>query len=182
MSENKVYPVICLRGLNMLPDAVIHVDVVRPISLKAIEAAMSGDQVIFAVMQIDEEVEEPAREDLYDRGVICEIKQIVKLTNNVIRMVTKGVKKADIKEIVSTEPYFSATVKPVSDKDDIEDDEHRSAMLKYLKELLTEYEEKSKKLGREALRSVERSTDLSVLVNQICGFISMDPAERQGFL
>ena len=81
-------PAIALRGTTILPDMIVHFDVSREKSVKAIEKAMVQDQRVFLITQKDPEVEEPFQEDLYRIGTIAEIKQLVKTKNNMIQVLS----------------------------------------------------------------------------------------------
>ena len=96
MNEIKMIPTVALRGLTILPGMVIHFDLSRQISIKAVENAMLGDQKILAVTQHEIEVEHPTREDLYNFGTICIIKQIVRLPKGFMRVLVEGIERAEL--------------------------------------------------------------------------------------
>ena len=79
-------PAIALRGMSIMPGMIAHFDISRDRSLKAVEESMQADQKIFLVTQRDVDVEEPMQSDLYEMGIVAEIKQVVKLQNDVVRL------------------------------------------------------------------------------------------------
>ena len=82
-------PAVALRGMTILPGMIAHFDVSREMSLKAVEAAMTGEQKVFLVTQRDVEVENPTKEDLYGVGIIAEVKQVIKLQNHIVRILVE---------------------------------------------------------------------------------------------
>ena len=96
-------PAVALRGMTILPGMIAHFDVSRSKSIKAVEEAMSKDQQIFLVTQKDVEQENPNTEDLYKVGILAQIKQIVKLQNDIVRILVEGERRAEIlfKEIMA---------------------------------------------------------------------------------
>ena len=95
MSEiTKVLPAVALRGMTILPGMVVHFDVSRERSIKAIERAMLQDEKVFLVTQKDPDAEEPTGEDLYNIGLVAVIKQVIKLPNNILRILVEGQDRA----------------------------------------------------------------------------------------
>ena len=116
MSESKktikkqVLPVLALRGLTVFPYVTTSLYVGREKSQKAIEEAMVNNQLIFLVAQKDEKVNFPEGKDMYNVGTICRIKQMVKLPEDTIRVLVEGITRAELQEMIQTEPYFMAEV------------------------------------------------------------------------
>ena len=88
-------PAVALRGMVILPGMIAHFDVSREKSIKAVEASMMDEQKIFLVAQRDVEQEEPSVEDLYKIGIIAEVRQVIKLQNNIVRILVEGIERAD---------------------------------------------------------------------------------------
>ena len=94
MKEDKlILPLILLRGLTVFPNMVIYFDVGREKSIEAVEKAMAGDQKIFLAAQKDIEIDNPSEDDIFNIGTICEIKQIVKVPKNTIRVLVEGIER-----------------------------------------------------------------------------------------
>ena len=105
-----------LRGMVIFPGMVSHFDVGRAKSVKALELAMSRREPIFLVSQIDGEVEDPEREDLYEVGTVGRIKQILKIHGDVFRVLVEGVCRARMTELESAEPYYAVTAEPLEER------------------------------------------------------------------
>ena len=92
-------PAVALRGMTILPSMIVHFDVSRDKSIKAIEQAMTADQKLFVVTQRDPEASDPGIDDLYHIGTVVEIKQLVKLPKNIIRVLVEGLERAELLEM-----------------------------------------------------------------------------------
>ena len=113
MKKLYTIPLIPLRGLTVFPKVVVHFDVGRKKSTAAIEQAMLDNQEIFLVGQKDLLVEEPTREEVYSVGVICKIKQILKISENTIRVLVEGIERAKIVDYIYDDEYIKASVEKV---------------------------------------------------------------------
>ncbi|MBE7020231.1 MAG: endopeptidase La [Ruminococcaceae bacterium] len=111
--ENIKIPVLALRGLNIFPEMTISLDVQRDISVNAVNTAMKNEQVIFITAQKDAEVEKPEYSDLYSLGVVAIIKQILKLPDNNLRVLVKGIRLAQLEYVDSYTPYITGSIVPV---------------------------------------------------------------------
>ena len=108
---NYTLPVLALRGLTVLPDMILHFDVNRPSSIAALEAAMLAEQNVLLVTQLDSNVENPQREDLYTIGTVARVKQMAKMPKNrPIRVLVEGKFRAHIDDLVKEKPYMEAEV------------------------------------------------------------------------
>ena len=87
-------PVVALRGMTVLPDMVIHFDVSREKSIKAIERAMLQEQKVFLVMQQNNQAEDPGQEDLCRIGTIAAVEQVIKLPHNILRVLAEGLERS----------------------------------------------------------------------------------------
>ena len=111
MSRTVIHlPAVALRGMTILPGMVAHFDISRDRSIHAIEEAMVGDQKIFLITQQDASVEEPARDDLYQIGVIAEVKQVIKMPNEIVRVLVEGLERGELASFLSQEKYLMAEV------------------------------------------------------------------------
>jgi len=104
-------PLLPLRGLVVFPHMILHFDVGRMRSVKALEEAMMKDQIILLAAQKDPGLEEPARDDVYTVGTIAKIKQLLRLPGDTIRVLVEGLERAKILDYISDEPYYRVTVK-----------------------------------------------------------------------
>lgn len=103
-----ILPAIALRGTTILPEMIVHFDVSRERSIKAIEAAMLHDQKIFLVTQKDPEMESPKLSDLYQVGTVAYIKQVVKLPQDLLRVLVEGIERAELLSLDQEEPFLKA--------------------------------------------------------------------------
>ena len=91
-----ILPAVALRGMTILPGMIAHFDISRDISIKAVEESMRDEQRIFLVTQRNVEQSNPGLEDLYNIGVIAEIKQVIKLQNDIVRILVEGNERAEL--------------------------------------------------------------------------------------
>ena len=176
-------PVIALRNIVVLPGMLLHFDVNRKFSIQAVEAAMKSDQLLFATMQKDATVEEPAIDDLHQAGCIVRIKQIIKLPGNLVRVLVTGEKRGELDYLVSVSPYFSGqiTVTEQETSDSFSAVEKR-AMWGTLNDLLTVYFSVNNKLGKDIAEQLYGVTDLDRLMEQIIAMIPFTTGQRQALL
>ena len=103
-------PAVALRGMVILPGMVAHFDVSRAKSIKAVEEAMMDEQKIFLVAQKDVEQENPDIEDLFKIGIIAEVKQVIKLQNNIVRILVEGKERAELAAFLENPDYLLAEI------------------------------------------------------------------------
>ena len=179
----KVMPVIALRGTIVMPDMIMHFDVSRSKSIKAIEKAMLLDQKIFLVAQKDVNVDDPDIDDVYKFGTIGTIKQVLKLPNNLIRVLVEGERRAQLVEFISRFPYLEAEVVPFEEiQIKFESDEEKEAMLRELRDLFIQYTESSMKISRELVNQILETDSVERMVNQIIIQIPCTLEQAQLFL
>lgn len=114
-TKDLILPAVAMRGLVCFPRFVMHFDVAREMSVKAVEAALKNDRLVFLTAQKDVYVEEPQEKDLYNIGVVAEIRQTLKTPDNVMRVLVEGLYRAKIKETVNENGMFVCTVKKLPD-------------------------------------------------------------------
>ena len=175
-------PVIALRGLSILPNMIVHFEVSRNKSKRAIEAAMLKDQNIFLLTQKDPEVEDPRVADLYEFGTVAKIKQIVKLPKDSLRVMVEGTYRAHFDNLIMAEPMLKAEVS-VYDKTLCEiNDIQKAGYVRYLQEVLQNYAAQNPNFSNELVRKLLEEVDLIRLVDQLCTNLPMDYKQRQEFL
>lgn len=113
IQERMVMPVLALRGITVFPNLLLHFDVGRSSSIRALEEAMTGGRDIFLVTQRDLSVESPANDDLYSIGTIAGVKQILRLPENNVRVMVEGKSRGRLLQLLSVDPYLSAEVEPI---------------------------------------------------------------------
>ena len=188
--ETRSIPMIALRGMTVLPEMVIHFDVSRDKSKKAIEEAMIEEgQKIFLVAQKDMDVEEPGFKDVYSVGTIATIRQIVKLPKNIIRVLISGEQRAELLSFEFDNPYLRANVAVLEDIDEIEakfgndpSNTNVEAMMRGLREIFTDYTMRHPKYPKDMAKQLKEKTDLKKLVDSIAANLPIDYKDLQEIL
>lgn len=157
-------PAVALRGMTILPGMITHFDVSRSRSVKAVERAVAEGQPLFVVTQRDPEMENPEQDDVFTVGIISEVKQIVKMPHNIMRVLVEGVDRAGLLEL-SGEEYLEAEVSILPDE--IADDLPEEAMFRNLKEIFERYCQSTGKIGKDLAKQVSASTTLEKLMEQV---------------
>lgn len=179
----QVLPAIALRGTAILPGMIVHFDVSRERSVKAIEAAMLNDQKIFLVTQKDAEVETPEISDLYHVGTIAYIKQVVKLPKNLLRVLVEGTERAELLRFSQEAPFLESEISVLSAEDEEEyPPAVREAMCRSLRELFQQFAGESGKVSRELVNQILSIENLEELVEQISVNLSLSYQNRQKLL
>ncbi len=165
--DNIEIPVLALRGLNIFPEMSISLDVQRDISVNAVNTAMKKDQVIFITAQKDAEIDNPQYNHLYPIGVIAIIKQILKLPDNNLRVLVKGVKTARLDALISKEPFFMGSITPVEITSVKRKTKKTEAIVRNIMSLFDEYFTYTKHINSDvfsmitsSLEDYERFSDL----------------------
>ncbi len=179
--ENRNIPAVALRGMTILPGMVAHFDVSRSRSVRAVEAAMMKDQTVFLVTQRNVEKEEPELKDLYGIGIIAVIKQVIKLQNNVVRVLVEGETRARLKEMEWGE-YLVAEAEPLQREEEMLPAEIQAAMIRGIQETFTRYCLMNPKHGKELARQMVEITDLEKLLDYIGNNLSVGFEEKQKIL
>lgn len=181
--ERTMLPVIPLRGMTILPNMVVHFDVSRERSVNALEKAMVLDQKIFLVAQKTPEEENPSLEDLYHTGIIAEIKQLIKLPNNIIRVLVEGLKRAFIENLVEEDKALEGEIYPVEDSGaELLENTVKEAMIRITKDLLLKYSSVNTKVNRETVKVLSETGDLEYLLDQIANTIPIHYEDKQRLL
>ena len=154
-SVMKSLPMVALRGLTIMPEMVVHFDVSRERSITAVQQAMMEDQKIFLVAQKSIETEDPGQEDVYSIGTVATVRQVIKLPKKIVRVLVSGEQRGRLTGISEKEPYLKAEVELLEETDfGIEDEIQKEAMARNLREVLTEYADKSGKMSKEAVKEL----------------------------
>lgn len=176
-------PAVALRGMVILPGMIAHFDISREKSIKAVEQCMMETQKIFLVTQRDVEQENPQLEDLYQIGIIAEVKQVIKLQNNIIRVLVEGDERAELSSFVETERFLVAEIARFDETVDeglLED--AKTAMVRSIQETYAKYQTLNPRAGKELLRQVSTITDLEKLMDQIANNLLVSYEEKQKIL
>lgn len=179
----KQLPTVALRGLTILPGMVAHFDVSREKSIKAVEEAMMDEQEIFLLTQKNPEEEEPVAENLYSIGLVAEIKQVIKMPNDLVRVLVEGIERAELNCFTETEEYLLAEVIRFTE-DGLEDipENAREAMVRCLEEKYEQFCTYNSKNGKEAAKPIQEIHELDRLIDTIANSIPIGYEEKQRIL
>lgn len=182
-NETRSLPMVALRGLTIMPEMIVHFDVSRERSIAAIQQAMVEEQEIFLVAQKSIETENPGQDDVYETGTVASVKQLIKLSKKVVRVLVEGKNRAVLKKIEETDPYLRAEVEVLEEQEiTIPDDLNAEAMMRGLKEIITEYAAKNGKISKESVAEFLDITDLKRLVNEVAANIPLKYKDQQELL
>lgn len=161
-------PMVALRGLAVMPNMIIHFDLSRDMSKKAIERALNADQRIFLIPQRDENEEKSTTETLFGVGTIAVVKQVSKLMNNIERVMVEGISRARLITLSENEgEFFSAFVEEIDEAENVIDEIQEEAYKRTLKEVFTTYIKFYPKVGKSVGKYFEGGSSLGFLMNQI---------------
>ena len=176
-------PAVALRGMVILPGMVAHFDVSRAKSIKAVEEAMMDEQKFFLVAQKDVEQENPDIEHLFKIGIIAEVKQVIKLQNNIVRILVEGKERAELSAFLENPDYLLAEIIRFDEEvDDGLPEEAKEAMLRSIQETFGKYVVVNPKMGKELQRQLSEITDLEKLMNQLANSLPVHFEEKQKIL
>jgi len=180
--KKQVLPLLPLRGITVFPYMILHFDVGRPKSIKALEDAMVNNQLIFLVTQKDVKTDDPQENDIYRVGTVSRVKQLLKLPGNTIRVLVEGISRAEITKIVQVEPFIMSEVmekvvlEPEYDKIEME------ALIRKVHSEFEEYFQLSNKISPETLVNVMSIEDPAQLADIIAANIVLKQEDRQEIL
>lgn len=160
-------PAVALRGLTILPGMIAHFDISRERSLRAVEEAMEQDQKIYLVTQRNVDSEDPTQEDLYQMGIVADIKQVVRLQNDVVRILVDGISRAALLGFTGNEKYLEAEICYCDSNADSLPEDLREAMLLGVREAFHRYAAVIGKISNELIRQIDQYEDLEKLIDYV---------------
>lgn len=165
----QVMPAVALRGMTILPDMIVHFDVSRSKSKKAVERAMTTNQKLFVVTQRDPDIENPEKEELFTAGCIVTIKQMTKLQHGLIRVLVEAVERAELIDFLDNADFLEAEVTTANNENDLDGlpEECIEAMLRGLLDTFHQYVKAHGKLNKDVTRQLAEMDDLERLMNLI---------------
>lgn len=178
-----VLPAIALRGTTILPDMIVHFDISRDKSVKAVEEAMLREQTVFLVTQRDPMVEEPGISDLYKVGTIAKIKQVVKMPKHILRILVEGLERAELLSLLKEDTYLEAETARYEKTEELPVSPNaREAMLRNMKELFLTFCQENQKVSGELATQILEMDDLEKMVDQIVINLPLPYEQRQKLL
>ena len=181
-NETQVMPAVALRGITILPDMIVHFDVSRKKSIRAIEEAMTKDQRIFLITQKDSKVEDPSEDDLYKIGTVAMIKQVAKVPKDMLRVLVEGMERAELIQLEDGLSYLGAEVDVIEQEEENLPDTVKEAMLRSMRELFGAYCKENQKMNQEQVRQTLEIEDIAELVDHIAMNIPLTFQQRQQIL
>jgi ATP-dependent Lon protease len=183
--ENQIQtlPCIPLKGIVLLPEMIVQVDVSRHKSKGAVADALLSDERLFVVKQRDDEVNEPEKEDLYDIGMIVRVRQAVRAPGDVTRVQVESVARAQLQQFYTMDDHYEAVVFELEEPNIKELDSNQEiAMYRTLSELFSVYAQHGNVISRDMRKEILGTTDLFHMANQIAANLPMEDEKKQELL
>lgn len=178
--NNRYYPVLPLRGLLVYPTMVLHIDVGRERSVAALNEAMLREEKVFLIAQRDMSMEHPAADDLYDIGIIANVKQLVKLPNGTFRVLVEGLQRAIWDEYKESKEYDEVTVTAYIEPEKI--DQEDEALMRTLVHNFEKYSKASKSVSEETYNSVVNIEEPGRLADMVASHLPLKITGKQEIL
>ena len=183
MSNIKILPTVALRGTVILPGTIVHFDVSRLRSIRAVEEAMMADEEIFLLAQRDASVENPGIKDLYKVGCIAKVKQVVKLPKNIRRVLVEGMERGTILSLEQDKDYLEAEVMCLTEEEECElPDTAMEAMLRSVKDMFKQYCQEAPNVSKEVAGQMLEINELSKFLEQVNINMPFEFEDKQKFL
>lgn len=179
----KIMPAVTLRGMVILPGMVIHFDISKKVSIHAVEEAMKNDEKVFLVTLKNNEAEEPEQDDLYEVGVIAQIKQLIKMPNQIVRVLVEGIERAGLQEVVSRTDYYMVQVQRYDEEATGEVlPQALEAMLMSMKDTIYQYCQLNPRTGREFLKQIEDTRQAETMIDLAANNLPLHYESKQRIL
>ena len=179
----KNIPVVALRGMTLLPSMITHFDISREKSVKAVETAMLRDQKLVVVTQKSPETQDPGRKDLHKIGTLVTVKQIMKLPQNIFRVLAEGLERVEVMDLDVAGGCLVADAATFSEEElALPDEKNQEAMVQTLRTIFQDYCQANGKISRETALQIMEQTDLQKMVDQIAVNIPVFYEEKQKLL
>lgn len=179
---NKILPCLPIRGMTIFPHMVVHFDVGREKSVKALEHAMMNNQVIFITSQKDLSIEEPLIDDIFEVGTVAKIKQMLKMPGDLIRVLVEGLNRGRITRFIGSDPYFEVEVDENDESYVVIDAAHEEALMRSLLNKFEDYLRLSSKAPDDALISINTVQNPGQLADIIAASILVKFEDKQTVL
>ena len=179
-TAKRTLPLLPLRGILVFPYMIIHLDVGREKSVKALEAAMVADRQIVLATQVDAQIDTPAPEEIYRCGTVAEIKQLLKLPGGTIRVLVEGLRRARIESYVDTEAFFQVEISEAAE--DVQATPAVEAYKRTMVEAFEKWAKLSKKIPPETLVYVLSINESGRLADLIASHLALKLEDKQMLL
>lgn len=175
-------PAVALRGMTILPGMIAHFDISRERSVKAVEQAMRTEQEIFLITQKNIDAQTPDIGDLYEIGLIAHIKQVIKLQNDIVRVLVEGYARAALVSFTEETDYLVANVQRFPEEEAPLADEEAEAMIASIQEAFMDFARANGRLGKEMIRQVSEINELGHLLDYISNNLPVHYEEKKRLL
>lgn len=180
--ERKSLPLIPIRGIGIFPNMVLHFDIGREKSINALEEAMLEDSNIFLTVQKEPDIDSPKEDDFYNIGVVCKIKQMIKMPGDNIRVLVEGLNRAKIVEITQSEPYFEILVDEYTYDFNLPIKEELEAIIRFSLDIFEDYASIYNKVAPDAVLSLKGIKNPDKLADVLASYIYLKPEQKQELL
>lgn len=180
LGKGRRFPLLPLRGLLVYPSMVLHLDVGREKSVKALEKAMVDDNLILLCSQSEVNIEDPTQEDIFRIGTVAKVRQMLKLPNGTIRVLVEGMERAEIIHYLDTEEYYEVMAKELPEEESA--DPEVDALMRTVLTQFEHYINLSKKVTPETLAAVSDIEEPGRLADVITSHLSLKIKDKQEIL
>ena len=178
--EQKGLPMIPMRGMSVFPGMVVHFDIGRDKSIQALETAMTRDQIVFLTEQKDIKIEDPEPEDIYSVGCVAKVKQMLKMPDNLTRILVEVQERAKITEYIQYEPFFEVLYEPVQSI--YYDTKENQALIRMIRSAFATYMTMTRKMATDLLASLDLVDNPDNLIDLICANLVLESKDAQRIL
>ncbi|EEK71390.1 ATP-dependent protease La 1 [Bacillus mycoides] len=179
-TNERIVPLLPLRGILVYPTMVLHLDVGRDKSIQALEQAAMNENIIFLAMQKEMNIDDPKEDDIYSVGTVAKVKQMLKLPNGTLRVLVEGLHRAEVVEFIEEENVVQVSIRTVTEE--VEDDLEEKALMRTLLEHFEQYIKVSKKVSNETFATVADVEEPGRLADLIASHLPIKTKQKQEIL
>ncbi|MES9696790.1 endopeptidase La [Bacillus sp. JJ927] len=179
-TNERIVPLLPLRGILVYPTMVLHLDVGRDKSIQALEQAAMDENIIFLAMQKEMNIDDPKEDDIYSVGTVAKVKQMLKLPNGTLRVLVEGLHRAEVVEFIEEENVVQVSIRTVTEE--VEDDLEEKALMRTLLEHFEQYIKVSKKVSNETSATVADVEEPGRLADLIASHLPIKTKQKQEIL
>ncbi|MGG1166772.1 endopeptidase La [Bacillus mycoides] len=179
-TNERIVPLLPLRGILVYPTMVLHLDVGRDKSIQALEQAAMDENIIFLAMQKEMNIDDPKEDDIYSVGTVAKVKQMLKLPNGTLRVLVEGLHRAEVVEFIEEENLVQVSIRTVTEE--VEDDLEEKALMRTLLEHFEQYIKVSKKVSNETFATVADVEEPGRLADLIASHLPIKTKRKQEIL
>ncbi|KEK26395.1 endopeptidase La [Bacillus gaemokensis] len=179
-TNERIMPLLPLRGVLVYPTMVLHLDVGRDKSIQALEQAAMDENIIFLAMQREMNIDDPKEDDIYSVGTVAKVKQMLKLPNGTLRVLVEGLHRAEVVKFIEEEEVVKVSIQMVTEEE--EGDLEEKALMRTLLEHFEQYIKVSKKISNETFATVADVEEPGRLADLIASHLPIKTKQKQEIL